>query len=191
MIGISVARASRRNQEDHRRHDQDRKAQGQLDLMDRAFDENGRVGCHEHLHICRQDRLQIVHHLPHRRRDLQRIAIGLPDDAQPDPRLAIGAQDRRRARDPVLRAPHRAASPRGPRSARRSARRCRGPPWCGPANSAGQNSGRRPAHQRPPPPVRRRSASVNPRAASCSVHIHAENQTAVAENLQIGNAGRR
>ena len=63
--------------------------------MDRAFDEIGTVRGDVHLDIFRQQGLKIGHHLSHRLRDCQRVAIGGPDDPQPDSRLAIRPQHRR------------------------------------------------------------------------------------------------
>ena len=137
--------------------------------------------------------MQIGHHLPHRRRDLQRIAIGLPDDAQPDPRLAIGAQDRGAGRRTQFYPRHIAQHHPGGHGQR--------------GDLLGAVEGRRGADLQALP-VRTQGASGGvksrrPQRATQigqrqpargqlqHVHIHAEDQAAVAENLQIGNAGRR
>ena len=172
--------------------DQHRQPQRHFNLVDRAIDEGGGVRGDEDAHIWRQDRLHLGHDLRHRRRDFQRVALRLPDDAQADARLAIGPQDRG-ARFRPQRDLRHIAQPHIRGHFQRLEFRGRGDRGGG----AHQNA----LAGRAELACRRVEGHIGQRAAQFGqgqapaghlhrVDIHAEHLVAVAENLQVGHAGR-
>ena len=171
--------------------DQHRKPQRHFDFVDRAVDEGGRVRGDEDAHIGRQDRLHLCHDLRDRRRDFQRVALRLPDDAKADAGFAIGPQDRRTRFRPQRDLRHIAqAHIRGHFQClefRGRGDRGSGAHQNALAGRAEFACGRIEGH------IGQRAAKVCQRQAPAGhlhrVDIHAEHLVAVAENLQVGHAG--